>query len=79
MRQKGLEDHLEIRYFDGATHSKAALSDDEFLVAGNQNFHYSAWRKSGLTEYSLGLDDSDAVDDFKRMYEYYWDRAVPAE
>ncbi len=79
LRQKGLEDHLEIRYFDGATHSKAALIDDELLIVGSQNFHYSAWGKSGLTEYNLAWDDPEAVDDFKRMYEYYWDRAVPAE
>lgn len=79
LRQKGLEDHLEIRYFDGATHSKAALIDDELLIVGSQNFHYSAWGKSGLTEYNLAWDDPEAVGDFKRMYEYYWDRAVPAE
>ncbi|HHJ06012.1 MAG TPA: hypothetical protein ENK24_00765, partial [Anaerolineae bacterium] len=79
LRQKGLEDHLEIRYFDGATHTKAALIDDELLIVGSQNFHYSAWGKSGLTEYNLAWDNPQAVGDFKRMYEYYWDRAVPAE
>ena len=32
---------------------------------------------TGLAEYSLGVEDEQAVDDFKRLFEYQWERAEP--
>jgi hypothetical protein len=77
--EAGVEDMVEVRFFDGEMHPKANLIDDEFLIVGSQNFHYSAFGKGvGLNEYSLGVSDPRAIEDFKRVYDYYWERsAIP--
>jgi len=46
------------------------LVDDEFLVAGSQNFRYSAYGDSGLTEFNIAIDDSQA------LFEYYWEQGT---
>jgi phosphatidylserine/phosphatidylglycerophosphate/cardiolipin synthase-like enzyme len=80
LEERGISDQVEVRLFDGPMHPKATLIDDEFLIIGSQNFHYSAFGNgTGLAEYSLGVEDSEAVDDFKRLFEYHWDRADPIE
>ncbi len=76
---RGLSEYVEIRYFDGHVHAKAVLIDDEFLIIGSQNFHYSAFGKGGLTEYNLGVDDPRAVEDFRRMFDYHWENGVGKE
>ena len=76
--ERGISDQVEVRIFDGPMHPKATLVDDKFLIVGSQNYHYSAFGEgAGLAEFSLGVEDSDAVDDFKQLFEYHWDRAVP--
>jgi cardiolipin synthase len=73
---RGLADQVELRFFDTFLHSKSALIEDEFLIMGSQNLHYSAFeRGEGLAEYNLGTSDPMAVEQYKRMYEYYWDRS----
>ena len=72
---RGLSDNVDIRYFDQNMHMKTTLIDDEFLIVGNQNFHYSAWANFSLTEYNLGIEDSQAVQDYQRYFDYYWERA----
>ncbi len=37
-----LNKDLEIRFFNGRVHAKTALIDQELLVVGSQNFHYSS-------------------------------------
>jgi cardiolipin synthase len=57
-------------------HAKSTLIDDEFLIIGSQNYHYSAFGEGGgLTEYSMGTDDPQAVADYKAVFEYEWQRA----
>lgn len=76
--RRGVSDQIEVRFFNGWMHYKAVLVDDQFLVVGSQNFHYSAFgRNTGLAEYNLGTDDPQAIEDYKRLFEYHWDRAVP--
>ena len=76
MEKRGLEDHVEFRFFDGLVHNKTILVDDEFLVVGSQNLHYSAFGKGkSLTEHNLGLVDPKAVKDFGRLFDYHWDRS----
>ncbi len=76
VEKRGLGDQIEFRFFDGLVHAKTALIDDEFLIVGSQNFHYSAFGENdGLTEYSLGVADPQAIDDFKRLFEYHWERS----
>jgi phosphatidylserine/phosphatidylglycerophosphate/cardiolipin synthase-like enzyme len=75
---RGLDDRIEVRWFDDFLHAKNALIDDEFLIVGSQNMHYSAFGvPGGLAEYNLGTSDPDAIDQFKRMFEYYWSRGIP--
>ena len=78
LAERGLSDLVEFRYFNDSVHAKAVLIDDQFLLVGSQNFHYSAWGDgSGLTEFSIGTDDPDAIADFKRFFEYHWDNGTP--
>jgi phosphatidylserine/phosphatidylglycerophosphate/cardiolipin synthase-like enzyme len=76
---RGLEEYVEFRYFYGRMHTKSLLIDDELLIVGSQNFHYSAYGEAGLAEYSLATEDSLAIAEYKRMFDYYWDLATPVE
>ena len=70
---RGLSDNVEIRYFEQDI-------DSVFLIVGNQNFHYSAWGGGGsLAEYNLGTEDPEAIQDYQRFFNYYWDRATRRE
>ncbi len=73
---RGLGDRVEIRFFQGLLHTKAMLVDDEFLVVGSQNLHYSAFGPGNtLAEYSIGTTDPQAVEDFRKLFDYHWARA----
>ena len=77
---RGLSEHIEIRYFDAEQfHAKAVLIDDELLIVGSQNFHYSAWGEQALTEYNLTTDDPAAMQEFKEYFDYQWERAITLE
>jgi cardiolipin synthase len=77
---RGLSDRVEIRLFDGDVHYKTNLIDEQFLIIGSQNFHYSAFGQgTGLAEYNLGTDSPNAIDDFKRLFEYHWEKAALIE
>ena len=76
LEARGLSDLVEIRFFDGETHIKSALIDDEFLIIGSQNCHYSAWGNGGLSEYNLSLDTPAAIEDYRKMFEYRWQNGV---
>lgn len=76
LENRGLRDQVEIRFFEVPIHYKTTLIDDEFLIVGSQNFHYSAFGQGeGLAEYSLGTDDAQAIVDFKRLFDYQWEKA----
>lgn len=80
LADRGLSDLVEIRYFNGKyVHPKAALIDQELLVVGSQNYHYSAWGDRALTEYSLAVEDPAAIADFQKFFDYEWARAIPVE
>ncbi len=77
---RGLSDNVEIRYFEQDMHIKSTLVDSEFLVVGNQNFHYSAWGDDGsLAEFNVGLEEPHAIEAFQRYFDYYWGRAKKRE
>jgi phosphatidylserine/phosphatidylglycerophosphate/cardiolipin synthase-like enzyme len=78
LEKRGLDQFVEIKFFEGRMHSKAFLVDDELLVVGSQNFHYSAW-DDGLAEYNLATDDPRAIETFKKMFDYYWETGIPWE
>lgn len=75
-KARGLEDRVEFRFFDGLVHAKNALIDDQFLFVGSHNLHYSALGDgNGLTEHSIGVTDPQAIEEFIRLFEYYWQEA----
>jgi cardiolipin synthase len=73
LQELGLEDHVEIRFYNGPMHPRAVLIDDEFLIVGSQNLHYSAFDTTwGLTEHSIGTEDEQAIADFERIFAVEW-------
>ena len=80
LARRGIIDQAEFRYYVGRMHPKALLADDKLLIVGSQNFHYSAWGDdAGLAEYSLATDDPEAITEFQRTFEYFWEQGIPAE
>jgi len=78
LAERGLSDLVEFRFFNDSVHAKAVLIDNQFLLLGSQNFHYSAFGKGvGLTEFNIGTDDPQAIEDFKRTFDYYWEHGTP--
>jgi phosphatidylserine/phosphatidylglycerophosphate/cardiolipin synthase-like enzyme len=76
LEARGLSDRVEIHPFPGPVHAKKTLIDDQFLIVGSHNFHWSAYGEGqGLAEYSLGVSDPQAISEFERFFEYYWDKA----
>ena len=74
----GLADHLEVRLFDGRLHTKSVLIDNRMLIIGSQNFHYSSIAEGGLNEFNLAIDSPEALADYQKMFEYYWQHARPS-
>lgn len=71
----GLEDRVEIRAFPGPVHAKVTLVGDEFLIVGGHNFHWSAFGTGGgLAEYSMGVTDPQAIEEYQRFVDYYWEK-----
>jgi len=78
LAERGLSDLVEFRYFNNSVHAKAVLIDNQFLIVGSQNFHYSAFGEgAGLAEFNIGTDDPDAISKFKSFFEYHWERGTP--
>jgi MFS family permease len=78
--RRGLEEQFELRFFDGPMHYKSINIDNELVIVGSQNFHYSAMSPlNGLVEYNLGVVDEQAVEDYSRLFEYHWERGIPLE
>ncbi len=76
LEKRGIRDQVEVRFFEGPVHYKTTLIDNTFLIVGSQNFHYSAYgRGTGLSEYSLGTNDFQAIEDYQQLFEYQWERA----
>ena len=58
---------------------KIVLFDKEMLFVGSQNFHYSSFGKKGMLEYVVATDDPDAIETYHKMFEYFWELAIPLE
>ncbi|MCL4263975.1 MAG: hypothetical protein KJ069_12200 [Anaerolineae bacterium] len=81
LEERGLRDLVEIRFYSGKLHSKAVNVDDQFLIIGSHNFHYSSWGSTpfSLTEFSIGTDNPQAIEDFQTAFEARWADSIPAE
>lgn len=75
----GLNDFVEIRFFDGRLHMKTVLIDHQLLIAGSQNFHYSSFSPGGLLEFGAATEDKAAIQTYEEMFNYYWGQAIPAD
>jgi endonuclease/exonuclease/phosphatase family metal-dependent hydrolase len=75
----GLEDQVELRFYNGKIHAKSILMDGELLIIGSHNLHYSAWGDRGLNEYSLATDNPEAIAEYQALFENKWAEAIPFE
>ena len=79
LNKRGLEDFLEIRYFNGRVHTKSVMIDSRLLIIGSQNFHYSSISEGGLNEFNIATDAPEALAIYQDMFEYYWQQAIPVD
>lgn len=78
--RRGLEDLVELRFFNGRVHAKSGLIDDSLLIIGSQNYQYSAWGKGGgLGENDTTTDDLQAIAEYKALFETKWEEAIPID
>jgi cardiolipin synthase len=79
LTRRGLNEYVELRFFDGRVHTKSALIDGQLLFVGSQNFHYSSFGTSGLLEFVAATESPEAIQAYHDMFEYYWQLAIPAD
>jgi phosphatidylserine/phosphatidylglycerophosphate/cardiolipin synthase-like enzyme len=79
LQRNGLSDYLELRFFDGRLHTKSALIDQQLLIVGSQNLHYSSFGDGGLLEFVAATEAPQAIQDYQDMFNYYWELAIPAD
>ncbi|MGB5843008.1 MAG: phospholipase D-like domain-containing protein [Anaerolineales bacterium] len=80
LASRGLEDLVELRFFNGRVHAKSGLIDDSLLIIGSQNYQYSAWGKGGgLGENNITTSDPRAIAEYKAMFETKWQEAIPVQ
>lgn len=71
-----LSHRVEIRMLDDLLHSKSAMIDGKFVIVGSQNLHWSAYGEgNGLSEYSLGVGDPAAAEQYQRFFDFLWERS----
>jgi phosphatidylserine/phosphatidylglycerophosphate/cardiolipin synthase-like enzyme len=79
LASRGLGDLVEVRFFNGRVHMKTALIDQQLLFVGSQNFHYSSFAPAGLLEFVAATDSPAAIQEYQKMFEYYWEQSIPAD
>jgi len=79
LKRLGLDQQVELRFYNGKVHAKSALIDGKLLFIGSQNMHYSAWGERGLNEYSLATDDPQAIAEYQDLFEAKWQQSTPFE
>jgi len=77
LERRGLSDRVELRFYHGKLHAKSTLIDDQLLIIGSMNMHYSSWGADGLTEYSLATDTPAAIAEYQALFETKWAEAIP--
>jgi cardiolipin synthase len=75
----GLEEQVELRFYNGKIHAKSILMDGGLLIIGSHNLHYSAWGDTGLNEYSLATDNPESIAEYQALFEDKWAEAIPFE
>lgn len=75
----GISDRVDVRFFDGRLHAKSVLIDKQLLIIGSQNLHYSSFGEGGLLEFNAATTAPEAIETYQKMFDYYWQRAIPAQ
>ncbi|CAM3979127.1 phospholipase D-like domain-containing protein [Deinococcus frigens] len=78
MRKRGIPaPRFEARRFPTPVHAKAILVDNQMLVVGSMNLHYSSWTQGplGLAEYDLATTAPPVIREFTSIYREYWPRS----
>jgi phosphatidylserine/phosphatidylglycerophosphate/cardiolipin synthase-like enzyme len=79
LKRRGLAGNLEIRFFKGRLHTKSVMIDNQLLIVGSQNFHYSSISEGGLNEFNIVTDAPEGLKVYQDMFEYYWKQASPVD
>lgn len=79
LEKRGLEEYVELRFYNGKLHAKSILIDEELLLIGSMNMHYSSWGERALAEYMVTTDNPEAIGEYQQMFEAKWDEAIPFE
>jgi cardiolipin synthase len=58
---------------------KSASVDQELLLVGSQNLHYSSFGEKGLLEFVVASDGPLAIETYQNMFVYYWEQAIPED
>ncbi len=77
LKRRGLDQYVELRFYNGKVHAKSTLVDGELLMIGSMNMHYSSWGANALAEYVVTTSNQQAIDEYEKMYETKWAEAVP--
>jgi cardiolipin synthase A/B len=77
LKRRGLDQYVELRFYNGKVHAKSTLVDGELLMIGSMNMHYSSWGPNALAEYVVTTDNPQAIQEYQRMFESKWVDAVP--
>jgi len=78
MRQ-GLENYLEIRFFNGRLHLKSVMIGHPLPIMGSQDFHNSSISENGLNEFNITIETPGALDIYQELFEYCCQREIPIE
>jgi phosphatidylserine/phosphatidylglycerophosphate/cardiolipin synthase-like enzyme len=77
LERLGLEELVELRFYNGKVHAKSLLIDEQLLFIGSQNMHYSSWGAGGLNEFSVAINSPEAIGEYQRLFEAKWAEAIP--
>ena len=58
---------------------KSALIDQQLLIVGSQNFHYSSFAPGGLLEFVAATDSQTAIEEYKKMFGFCWQQAISSD
>lgn len=77
LKRRGLEQYVELRFYDGKVHAKSTLIDGKLLMIGSMNMHYSSFGPNALAEYIVSTDSPQAISEYQKLYEVKWAESTP--
>jgi phosphatidylserine/phosphatidylglycerophosphate/cardiolipin synthase-like enzyme len=77
LKRRGLDQYVELRFYDGKVHAKSTLIDGKLLMIGSMNMHYSSFGPNGLAEYIVSTDSPQAIGEYQKLFETKWAQSVP--